>query len=219
MKKVLLTLALAAFAFTANAQFVIGGNFGFQHNGAHDDDFTAGSTASSSLTIMPKVGYQLNDDMQIGLSFGLDYGYNRAYTNPLGDKETYTSNPSSTIEITPFLRYNVAKWRNFTVFCEALVGVSIHPQTTTHTVVAGTDNTVDNGDNWTRFGLNVIPGLNYAITEKISMDIYVNLFGIHAWMQNGDGWTRHDWGFNAEYGAQTINAQLNNFMIGFNYAL
>lgn len=214
-----MTLALAAFALTANAQWVLGGNIGMNHDGAHDENYTAGGTASTSLTIMPKIGYQLNDNMQVGVSLGWNYGYNRTYTSPLGAKDTYTSNPTSVIEITPFLRYNVYKGSKFTFFCEALAGISIHPETTTHVVVAGTDNSVNNGDNWTRFGLNVIPGINYAFSEHFSMDLYVNLLGLHAWLQNGDGWSRHDLGFNANAGAQSLNAQFNNFMLGFNYAL
>lgn len=216
MKKILLTLALAAFAFTANAQFVIGGNIGMNHNGQHDDNYTPGSNASTTITVMPKIGYWLNDDMQIGANLGWAYTYNRNYG---GASDTYRSTPSSIIEFTPYLRYNVFKGSKFTFFCEAAVGISIHPKTTTHNFVAGNETKAENADNWTRFGLNVIPGINYAFNEHFSMDLYVNLLGLHAWMRNGDGWTDHDYGFNAEAGAQSLNAQFNNFMLGFNYAL
>ena len=216
MKKILMTLALAAFAFTASAQFVLGGNIGMRHGGSHNDNYTAGSTAYTNLTIMPKVGYQLNEDMQIGANLGWSYGYNRYYA---GASDTYQSDPSSTFEFSPYLRYNVFKASKFTFFCEAAIGISIHPQTTTHRFLNGTDTPTDNGDNWTRFGLNVIPGINYAFSEKFSMDLYINLLGLHAWMRNGDGWTDHDWGFQAEAGAQSLNNQFNNFMLGFNYHL
>ena len=220
MKKILFTLALAAFALTANAQIVIGGELGFHHDGAHDDNYTMiNSNASTTLTIMPKIGYQLNDKMQVGANLGWSYTYTRNYA---GADNTYTSHPESTFEFTPYLRYNLTKWKNFTVFCEALLGISIHPESSNYSYLNGSAVAgfpAKRGDNWTRFGLNVIPGLNSAITEKISMDVYVNLLGIHAWTKSGNNTSEHDLGFNADASAQSLNAQFGNFMIGFNYAL
>ena len=139
MKKILLTLALAAFAMTANAQFVIGGNLGVNHNGNHDKDFTAGSTATTTISIMPKIGYQLNENMQIGAQLGWDYTYNRAYTDPAGNSKTYNSRPQSAIEIDPYFRYNVASWKNFTVFAEAQLGFRMGLESKTHAFVDGSE--------------------------------------------------------------------------------
>ena len=49
------------------------------------------------------------------------------------------------------------------------------------------------------------------------MDLYVNLASIGWQMVDGDGWGSHSWNFGANANAQTLNAHLNNFGIGFNY--
>ena len=219
MKKILLTLALAAFAFTANAQFVIGGNIGFSHDADYDDNYTAayGSQANTDITILPKVGYQLNDDMQIGAQLGWNYNYTRNY---MGAKDSYTSTPQSAIVIAPYFRYNLLKWKKFNVFCEAAISFELGLESKTHTFVNGSEVTgspVKNGDNYTSFGIGVVPGLNYAFSNSFSMDIYVNLASIYWNATSYDGHADHMWGFGANMSEQTLNAHLNNFLIGFNY--
>ncbi len=219
MKKILLTLALAAFAFTANAQFVIGGNIGFSHDADYDDNYTAayGSQANTDITILPKVGYQLNDDMQIGAQLGWNYNYTRNY---MGAKDSYTSTPQSAIVIAPYFRYNLLKWKKFNVFCEAAINFELGLESKTHTFVNGSEVTgspVKNGDNYTSFGIGVVPGLNYAFSNSFSMDIYVNLASIYWNATSYDGHADHEWGFGANMSEQTLNAHLNNFLIGFNY--
>lgn len=217
MKKVLLTLALAAFAFTANAQWVIGGNIGIDHTNNHANDYTIGSTSGTDFSIMPKIGYWLNDDMQVGAQLGYNYNYNRNYTNPAGNVDDYTSNTGSAIVFAPYLRYNVAKWNNFTVFCEGQLRLTLGLESHNYNSVTG--NTLDLGDSFTQFGINIIPGLNYAINEKISLDLYVHLLGIHANFMTNDAGGSHSFGFGVDAGEQTIQAHLANFGIGFNYAL
>ena len=223
MKKILLTLALAAFAMTANAQFIIGGNIGVNHAGNHDKDFTAGSTATTDISIMPKIGYQLNENMQIGAQLGWDYTYNRVYTDPAGNSKTYNSNPQSAIEIDPYFRYNVASWKNFTVFAEAQLGFRMGLESKTHAFVDGSEvagSPVKNGDNYTQMGLRVIPGLNYSLSDKFSMDIYIDLLSF-VWFTRTDANDNntHGWGLQCNMEAQDLQAHLNNFSIGFNYHL
>lgn len=217
MKKILMTLALAAFAMTANAQFVLGGKLDINHNGNHDDDYLGGS-AATNISILPKIGYWLNDNMQIGAQFGWDYTYTRTYA---GADDTYTSHPKSAVVIAPYFRYNVANWNNFTVFCEAQLNVTLGLESNQHNFVGGDEFTgfpVDQSDNYTSFGLNVVPGLNYAFNDRISMDIYVNLLGLYCNMTSYEGRSSHNWGLMANMNAQDLNAHLNNFSIGFNYA-
>lgn len=219
MKKILLTLALAAFAFTANAQFVIGGNIGFSHDADYDDNYTAAyrSQANTDITILPKVGYQLNDDMQIGAQLGWNYNYTRNY---MGAKDSYTSTPRNSIMINPYFRYNLLKWKKFNVFCEAAISFELGLESKTHTFVNGSEvagSPAKNGDNYTSFGIGVVPGLNYAFSNSFSMDIYVNLASIYWNATSYDGHADHMWGFGADMSEQTLNAHLNNFLIGFNY--
>ena len=216
MKKILLTLALAAFAFTANAQLVIGGNIGIDHNSrAHADDYASVSTTTTDITVLPKIGYQLNKDMQVGAELGWGYNYTRRYTGA-GD-DSYISDPTSRIVIAPYFRYNFATWKKFNLFCEATLNFTLGLESTTHTFVAGNETTVKNGDNYTSIGINVVPGLNYAFNKSFSMDLYVNLASLGWTMVSGDGWGSHEWNVGANASAQSLNAHLNNFAIGFNY--
>jgi len=229
MKKILLTLALAAFAMTANAQWVLGGKLDINHNSNYDDDYSRGS-ANTNIGILPKVGYWLNDNMQIGIQLGWDYNYTRDYGRTASTSfataqyasDTYESTPQSAVVIAPYFRYNFASWKNFTVFCEAQLNVKLGLESKTHRFVNGSEVTgypTDNNDNYTTFGLNVVPGLNYAFNDHISMDIYVNILGLYAEMTTNEGSSSHKWGLMADMSAQSLNAHLNNFSIGFNYAL
>lgn len=229
MKKVLLTLALAAFAFTANAQFVIGGNLGVNHNGRHDKDFTSGN-AYTGISIEPKVGYQLNDQMQFGAQISWNYTYNRWYgmsatpgAIPVASygKDSYESNPVNVITIAPYFRYNFATWKSFTVFCEAQVGIGFGLESKGHLFIEGKEATgspVKMGDNFTRFSASITPGLNYSINDMFSMDLYIDLLGFQwATQTDANDNNTHNWGLNADMSAQTLMAHLGNFRIGFNY--
>lgn len=218
MKKIILTLALMAFAFGANAQFVIGGNLNVNHGvTTHDDDYNFGTT-TNNISILPKVGYQLNKDMQVGVQLGWDYSYTRNYTG--GGDDDYTSGANtSEIVINPYFRYNFATWKKLTFFAEANLRFGLGLETTTHTVVAGNETTTDNGDNYISLGLGVVPGINYAFSKKFSMDIYINLASLGWSMTDGDDWGDHNWHLGVDANSQTLNAHLNNFSIGFNYHL
>lgn len=192
---------------------MIGGNIGVDHTNNHTNDYVTG-TASTDFSIMPKIGYWLNDDMQVGAQLGYQYNYTRNYG---GDVDSYLSNNGSAIVIAPYLRYNVARWNNFTVFCEGQLRLTLGMES--HTYNSVTDNTTDWGDSYTQIGINVVPGLNYAISEKISLDLYVHLLGIHANFMTDDGSGAHSFGLGANANEQTLQAHLANFGIGFNYAL
>lgn len=219
MKKILLTLALAAFAMTANAQWVLGGNIEASHDNFHATDYAAGTTVNH-FSIAPKVGYWLNDDMQIGAQIGWGYDYNRNY---LLDVDHYNSTSNTgvsgqpTITIAPYFRYNVASWKNFTVFAEAQLNLGLHLESSNFTNTP-TEVTTNNGDNFTSIGLSVVPGLNYSFTDHISMDLYVNLLRCYANFATAENWGSHEYGIGCNMNAQSINAHLNNFAIGFNYA-
>ncbi len=218
MKKALLTFALAAFAFTANAQWVLGGTIAADHSNIHANDYTGGAT-NNHFEIAPKVGYWLNDNMQIGIQVGWAYDYTRNY---VGNSDTYNSTSAAgvsgqpTIDITPYFRYNFANWKNFTVFAEAQLNVGLHLESSNYNTIGSV--TTNNGDNFTSIGLAVIPGLNYSFNEHISMDIYVNLLGCYANFATADNWGSHEFGLGLNMDAQTLNNHLNNFAIGFNYA-
>lgn len=230
MKKALLTLALAAFAFTANAQWVIGGNIGFNHDGNSTGDYS--DNATTEFSIMPKIGYWLNDDMQVGIQLGCTYDYARNYAGD-NNNDHYASQTQLQWNFAPYFRYNLTKWNKFTVFCEAQLGLGITPKSSWKNTVTNTS-----GDgNTSAFDLNfnIVPGLNYSLTDKISFDAYIDLLGLY---YNYNATTRttaagdvttynHNYGLVANMDPQPflgINAagltgHLTLIRIGFNYAL
>lgn len=146
MKKVLLTLALAAFAFAANAQFVVSGSFGFSTNGGSTwgKNTVAGVTAESTLpadintaiNFGPSFGYMLNDNMQVGLSLDLGFNYTKefdavfpgagAYTPAFDKAEDWLVTKQFIFGIAPYFRYYFMQAGNFNFFCEAQLGLIIN---------------------------------------------------------------------------------------------
>ena len=146
MKKVLLTLALAAFAFAANAQFVVSGSFGFSTNGGSTwgKNTAAGVTAEATLptdinttiNFGPSFGYMLSDNMQVGLSLDLGYNYTKefdavfpgtgAYTPAFDKAEDWLVTKQFGFGIAPYFRYYFMQAGNFNFFCEAQLGLIIN---------------------------------------------------------------------------------------------
>lgn len=205
MKKVILTLTLAAFAFAANAQFIVGGNLGFggNSNSSVNTNTTGGTTTTTEITgpkdfnfyIMPKFGYQINDKMSAGIILGFSH-YNdvRTLTSPIapslwGSTEytgTWTTNYNM-INVTPYFRYNAMELNNLTLFVEASIPIAF--KTADKTVVEEEGNelltgnhltvTTEGTDNrYTSFGLNITPGLNYALNDHLSLDVYFNAINL-----------------------------------------
>lgn len=147
MKKVLLTLTLAAFAFAANAQFVVTGNASFNTNGGsnyrnfettqtgvNNGESKVPTNINNTLTIGPSIGYMLSDKMQVGLGFNVTYNYKKnfgthnafAYRTPNLNAEDWTSDWHTDFEIAPYFRYYFMEVGNFNFFCQATLTWTIN---------------------------------------------------------------------------------------------
>ncbi len=212
MKKALLTLALAAFAFAANAQFVVGGmidynTWGYNNSTENVIGGAAPTTTvipgspwsnsnTSSLSILPKIGYNLNDKMQVGVSFGMvwdkvvDYsGYLLEY-GAVDNFEGWQKTTQSAIQIAPYFRYNITDFKGFTLFCEAQLAFtfglnpSIHDYHCAYTYLGTSFDEADvdlmegRKDTYTSIAFTVVPGLNYKFNDKFSADLYIDLLGL-----------------------------------------
>lgn len=212
MKKALLTLALAAFAFAANAQFVVGGMIDYNtwgYNNSNENVIAGGTptttvipgspwsnTNTSDLTILPKIGYNLNDKMQVGVAFGMtfskivDYsGYLAEYA-AVDDFEGYVITKQKSVQIAPYFRYNLTEFKGFTLFCEAQLGFTfglnpyMHDYHCAYTYLGTSYDKADvdlmdgRKDTYTEIALTIVPGLNYKFNDKFSADLYVDLLGL-----------------------------------------
>jgi len=240
MKKALLTLALAAFAFAANAQWIIGGQIDFSTAGgtanveptAVTNAFSYPATKSIDLTFNPTISYVLNDNMQVGLSLSYTYSTTTNYPNTVAyynNKEEWTKTTASTFGFAPYFRYYFAQFNKFNFFCEAALDINITPRSTTH-VYTNYLTTVDNETkaNWsnTSIGLTIVPGVNYRINDNWSADCYIDLAGLYFTHNSRKIFTgdkldetrnTNNFGLMADASAQRLNAQFGNIRIGINY--
>lgn len=198
MKKVLLTIACVAFAFAANAQWVVSGNLGFTSNGGHQEINNVLGTVSNnyvvpgylttkshSLEIVPSIGYKFNDNMQAGLKFGIVYNKNTNF-NALAyaaDKEDYTSVSGTSFEIAPYFRYYFAQAGKFNFFAEATVDLGFMPHSKTHFFdnfgPVAIDTVVESNTKYMAFGISIVPGVNYQLNDHFSIDCYIDLLSLN----------------------------------------
>ncbi len=229
MKKLFLTLALAAFAMTANAQWILSGNVGFNSNGGTYTIETPASSVpnpkSTFIDFNPSIGYALDDNMQVGV--GIIWGW---YSNKnfFADADNWNKTSGMNYGLVPYFRYYFAEAGNFKFFCQADLGFTMTPKTKTVTCVAG--NAGDPVDGRTTFSdlyLSVVPGANYKLGDNFSADIFIDLLGLNfdrnvtkTYTGTGDLVDTDvltNFNLFADASAQTINAHLAHFRIGFNY--
>lgn len=249
-----MTIALAAFAIAANAQFIVGGNLGFNMSSGTSVETNILITGTRTeeipvpkimnLSIAPKFGYQLTDNMAAGIIVGYTMGTsNRTITTPVditfiaqnasGNMTEYSGNiksNTSTISIEPFFRYNLIEFNDLVLFLEASVPINIHPLEKTMRHEEGTYGgkkhtidveTLDNA--WNSYGVSITPGLSYLFNENLSMDIYINACNIAYTLTQTDNST--DSFENNETIATTHNFGFNvhtlptaAVSLGFNYS-
>ena len=150
MKKFLMTMAAAFVAVTMSAQVYVGGSFGF----ASYDDSNKSYTA---FKFVPEIGYNLDEDMAIGVALGYTQGSTTAawlLTNPNEDLKTFS--------IAPYLRYSFAKFGPVTVFADGSFEY------------AHNDN---NGVKANAFGLGILPGIAVSLNEKFSFVSHIGRLG------------------------------------------
>lgn len=95
MKKLLVVVAAALVSFAANAQFYAGGMVGLDIYSANDD-------TTVSFNIAPELGYNVSEDLSVGLALG--YG---------------TSKNLDAFAVTPYVRYYFCDLGNARLFGDA----------------------------------------------------------------------------------------------------
>lgn len=241
MKKLFITLALVAFAMTANAQWILGGQLGFNTtSGTYTQEaaptWNTPNTKTTSFTIAPTISYVLNEKMQIGLSLGYDMLTNTNYTAAAYalNQEAWAKTTASMFSIAPYFRYYFAQAGKFNFFCEAALEFGIIQRSNHHDYsnvpLASYDNTYKGNLSTSVLALTIVPGVNYRISNHWSADCYIDLAGLaftHTSVKTYGVGTDADalfdtdvtntFGLMANTSAQDLNAHLGNFRIGFNY--
>lgn len=175
-KKIIALFALlACFTMGASAQVYVGGSLGFtsskQSHGGIDQDGT-------SFKILPEIGYQLDDDISIGLSIGYSHGYAAFGSITVTDfKALMNTAISTSVDINednyklnsftfaPYVRYNFAHLGKANLFFEGSVG---------YTNVKADDTPRINGAGGGEQKIDVIeialrPGVSFQLSDNISL--------------------------------------------------
>ena len=150
MKKILMTLVAAFVSVSMSAQFYVGGSVGFA-------SFDDSNKSHSAFKFIPEVGYNLDEDMAVGIALGYTQGSTTAawlLTNPNEDLKTFS--------IAPYLRYSFAKFGPVTVFADGCFEY------------AHIDNNGAKANGW---GLGIKPGIAVNLNEKFSFVSHIGRLG------------------------------------------
>ena len=155
MKKIMMTLAAVCVAATMNAQVYVGGEIGFETT-------SQDGVSNSSLTLMPEIGYNLDENWAVGISFGFGQVSRDVTTTVTNGQNTTTvtaTQKDKRFIINPYARYTFLKLDKVNVFIDG--GLSY-----AHYDNAGSKNN--------QFGIGVRPGVAVNLNDKLS---FVSHFG------------------------------------------
>ena len=222
MKKVFLTLVAVATMGIANAQLFVGGNLGFGMQNGSRESTISGTTVTvekpktTSWEVTPKIGFQM-DKMAFGLVFGVN-GQKEFAKNVDVENDEYTEKYFGW-EVCPFFRYNAFEFGNFALFCELQVPITGGKYSDKY-VYAGTTVENKNAGKDFGFGVQIVPGLNYSLSDHLNFDVYVNLLALGYQM---DKYTEEDPNNNDKFVEKTsyfwagVYSLPQTITLGFNY--
>ena len=206
MKKLFITIAFVAATMFASAQLYVGGSLGMSTESGKYKWEQDGTTVEQDMpksfvfTLAPEVGFMFNDNMGVGLQFGLGFGK--------ATQKDYTYDPAATetvkttiIAFAPYFRYVFAEVDNFKFYADAKVSYAMNkPKASIEQ--DGTTVTFD-GNKTTALGFGIVPGMAYQLTDNISMNAALNILELgfqttkEIQDQNGvkETWKTNEFGF------------------------
>lgn len=188
MKKVFLTLVLAAFAFAANAQFVVSGNLGF---GVKSGKLTYDGTRYYTASAVPQLdkqstfgfnlagGYQINDKIRAGITLGWGFDKVKSENGTPIDPTTVAStdvDKNNHFAVGVYGRYNCWTLNKWTVFAELNLGIATRTGYIENTT-GGTTVTVDDPKIFA-FQAAIVPGFAYQVSEHVAFDLYLDFISL-----------------------------------------
>jgi outer membrane protein len=165
MKKILnVALFLLFIGASANAQFFIGGGFSFSSEGGSStyNGNTTDKESKTSFVFTPKAGYFLTDKFA--------FGGQLIVISSKVPQDNGSITKGSGFGIAPFARYYALNWNKFSLFGEAELSF-LFGKTKTEMNGVSSD-----GPKATAIGLNVTPGIAYALSDKVELEGKINLF-------------------------------------------
>ncbi|MFO7844679.1 MAG: outer membrane beta-barrel protein [Bacteroidales bacterium] len=166
MKKSILLILAIAFSFSLSAQIKVGGAIGFsgQSSKATSEGTTNEGPTNIKIRLLPNVEYMLSNNLSIGGQIGFSFTQSK---NDGAD----TKNSLFMFQISPYARMYFPLNDNLSFFGEG--GIQFARGTEKVTV----GNTTNDGDTQTQFGIGVIPGLSYGLSDKVSLELKTGFLG------------------------------------------
>jgi hypothetical protein len=163
MKKFLMTIAAAFVAVSMNAQVYLGGSLGF---GAASTQKNLGDRSETVFSILPEIGYNLNDQWAIGAVIG--YQSNK-FNNVVEINGENVAGHEAAFTFNPYARYTFMKAGKLNLFVDGGVDFS----------------SATKGD-CTYLGFGVKPGLAVNLTDKLSFVSHIGFLSYQLVNPDGD---------------------------------
>lgn len=163
--RVFLIILFSLICISVNAQVFVGGNFGFNttNNKYLDGATTIQKGSNYNFYLSPIVGKFLSEKFAVGVALDLSLSGNKTGVN------TETITKSSSVGVSPFLRYYAIKWNKLSLFGQGNIGVELSNSS------VKTGGVTNDGPKDTRLYLSIYPGLAYDITDKLSLQTSLNI--------------------------------------------
>lgn len=164
MKKVLLSLAVAfGMIASANAQLVVGGGINFGGGVNSDKTSAAGATykeSSFQFGFTPKVGYLINEKLEVGAGIGLNYSETMYYaqiqnvSDPASKAKNVKDhkNPEFSWAIKPYARYRFFEVNGFGFWLEGVASLGTSAEGRSKYYAYGSATELDPTSTWTATG-------------------------------------------------------------------
>ena len=175
-------------------------------NNTEDGSTTINKGSSYTFNLSPFLGRFLSEKVAAGVALNLSLSSNNTGVN------IESQSRSSTIGLSPFLRYYAFKWDKFSIYGQGNIGLEF---TKSNQKTGGT--TTDDSKT-TRIYLSVLPVLSYAINSKFSLVTALNILSFgYSYSITNDGSVKYKTSnFNA--GARLDNIlSVGNVTIGAIY--
>lgn len=158
MKKILMTLVVAAMAVSVNAQVYVGGSVGVGSVKLGSAD------AETTYKFVPEVGYNLSSDWAVGVALGYQKG-----ACSLGNGSYAQDVKTELLQVSPYVRYTAVKSKLVNVFVDGGVGLGSYK------------------DVGTQFNIGLRPGLAVNLSDNINFVAHVGFVGFESFNPKGDG--------------------------------
>ncbi len=166
--KIVSVALFSIFYVTLNAQIFVGGSFSLSSSGGSTSNGTTTTDKPSaySFELSPKGGMFLNEKLAVGTALDISFSGTKTPGNVV------TTYKSSTVGLIPFVRYYAVTLDKFSVFGQGNIGLLFSNSTTK---VGGTST---KGPVTARFYINIMPGLAYDLTDRLSLETSLNFLSL-----------------------------------------